>query len=179
MRLTLRTAAFLFTLYLAFTLLLGGCCTEKARIIGLGTPLFIDTAGAVVDTIRSPFHIEVSPIIDLVSIQVPTPYAFSCDWENLNLIDSASLRLQLDMPLVVDTETIPAGTDLLAHPLTRNLLDAEVFEAFRFYGSVQVWFGQSFLAGCTLPEGPVSFTLHAATDDGQALTTTASAFWKG
>lgn len=175
----LRIAALIFTLYLGFALFLSGCCTERVRIVGLGTPQLIDTAWNLLDTLDGPFNLYVPQELEMASLQPPSVYAFQCGWENLNLIDKSTLRLELDVPLAVGTETIPPDTDLLAHPLTRDLLEAEVYEAWRFDGYIMISFGEAFLASCSLPQGPVSFTFRAATDDGKQFTATALGVVRG
>lgn len=175
----LRVAALLFTLYLGFTLFLSGCCTERVRIVGLGTPQLLDTAWNVLDTIDVPFNLYVPQELELASLQAPSVYAFQCGWENLNLIDKSSLQLELDVPLAIGMETIPPGTDLLAHPLSGPLLVAEVYEPWRYNGYIMISFGEAFLASCSLPQGTVSFALRAATDDGRQFAVTAVGIWEG
>lgn len=68
----LRVAALLFTLYLGFTLFLSGCCTERVRIVGLGTPQLLDTAWNVLDTIDVPFNLYVPQELELASLQAPS-----------------------------------------------------------------------------------------------------------
>lgn len=162
-----KAIVFYFGLIL-LSLIIQSCCNTDYKITGDGQLKAYQLDYVEIDTVQSEFMLisyfdaEVVGMIDDFSI-IPSAYAVSCDYYYINSLDKSTTRLTLDKDIMLNGDTLMAGTNLI------EIAGIEFETGPSYDAHMDIKLTQSFLDQVIFEKEAYTFKVNISTDDGLEL----------
>lgn len=144
------------------------CCNENTEIVGKGTinAYHLGASEPINNMVTGPFNIivlhETNRISGLTNMSlIQSSYATSCEPNYLNQLDESTLTVTSDHDILLNGNTISAGT---------NLIKLEEVDLDMSWADIWVTFDEAFIQMANFGSQAHTFTIDIATTDAVQLT---------